>query len=82
MVFDPHSGQVQVCNRRNSKRFAGVVSYKPGHLLGMTDNFEEEFKMNHKLPLALVGQVYVWVTSGQFTPIKPGDALMTDNNGG
>jgi hypothetical protein len=82
MIFDPQSGKVKVCNKRNSQRFAGVVSYTPGHLLGMTDDYEEEFYKNHKIPLALVGQVYVRVKNNSFSAIKPGDALMTSHDGG
>ncbi len=81
MSLNPYSGRVSICRKRNDKRFVGVVSYEPGHLLGMTDQYREEFEKNHKVPLALVGQVYVLVTAGYFG-IKPGDGLMTNGRGG
>lgn len=80
MSFNPLSGLIEVCKKRNDKRFAGIISYTPGHLLGMTDNYKQEFKDNKKLPIALVGQVYARVKAG-WLGIKAGDRLMTARNG-
>ena len=35
----------------------GCVSYKPAYILGGTTDFEKEFKENHKIPVAIIGQI-------------------------
>ena len=35
----------------------GCVSYKPAYILGGSTNFEKEFKENHKIPVAIIGQI-------------------------
>ena len=35
----------------------GCVSYKPAYILGGTTDFKKEFEENHKIPVAVVGQI-------------------------
>ena len=71
MVFD-RDGRVK--KFRKTGRFAGVISYRPGLLLGMTHNWQEEFEKNKKIPVALLGQVQTNVYGG-WMGVKPGDPL-------
>jgi hypothetical protein len=64
----------------NGGSFAGIVSYHPGLLLGMTHNWEEEYQKHKKVPLALVGQVYAKVDGGK-KGVKPGDPLTVGKDG-
>ena len=35
----------------------GCVSYKPAYILGGTTDFKKEFEENHKIPVAIIGQI-------------------------
>jgi len=76
MVFD-RDGRVKKFQKTG--RFVGVVSYRPGLLLGMTHNWQEEFEKNKKVPVALLGQVQTNVYGG-WMGVKPGDPLTLGKN--
>ena len=58
----------------------GCVSYKPAYILGGTTDFKKEFEENHKIPVAVVGQIKdVKVYSD--TDIYSGALLISGKNG-
>jgi len=77
----PEDGDIMVIHRdgtintlRGKGTYLGIVSYRPGILLGMTHNWQREFEENRKVPIAIMGQVRTNVSGGWFG-VKPGDYL-------
>lgn len=51
------NGKAVLSDRIADPMVIGCVSYKPSYILGGTPDFEKEFKENHKIPVAILGQI-------------------------
>ena len=52
-----HHGKAVISDEEGDPSVIGCISYHPAYILGGTTNFEKEFNDNHKLPVAVVGQI-------------------------
>lgn len=75
-----HDNSVRKSESFGSDCFAGIVSYHPGMLLGMSSDWQWEFEVNRKIPLAIVGQVHAKVCAYDFN-VYPGCGLIVDRDG-
>lgn len=52
-----HNGKAVVSDTEGDPSVIGCISYHPAYILGGTTDFEKELKENHKLPIAIMGQI-------------------------
>ena len=52
-----HNGKAVISSEEGDPSVIGCVSYHPAHILGGSTDFEKEFKNNHKIPVAILGQI-------------------------
>lgn len=51
------NGKAVLSNMEADTSVVGCVSYKPAYILGGSTDFKKEFEENHKIPVAIVGQI-------------------------
>lgn len=51
------NGKAVLSNMEADTSVIGCVSYKPAYILGGTTDFKKEFEENHKIPVAVIGQI-------------------------
>lgn len=52
-----HHGKAVISDEEGDPSVIGCVSYHPAYILGGSTDFDKEFKENHKLPVAVIGQI-------------------------
>ena len=74
------NGKALLSDSEGDPSCIGCVSYYPAYILGGSVDFKKEFEENHKIPVAILGQIkHVTVYSSEY--IKFGASIISGNNG-